>query len=321
MQKRTFGRLGWQVTEIGYGLWGLGGWTGSHDQESIEAIERSIALGCNFFDTALQYGNGRSEQILAKVLKRHRGGQLYVATKIPPKNLQWPALPSYTLDEVFPAGHIRKCTEISLRNLGLDSVDLQQLHVWTDEWTAHDRWQREIDDLKREGLIRGFGISVNRWEPSNILRALDTGLVDSVQVVYNLFDQDPEDELFPACAERDVAVIARVPFDEGSLTDTLRRGMSWPEGDWRNLYFTPEWLDAILDRVDRLRPDVPVGMTMADLALRFILESPDVSTIIPGMRRVRHVESNLAVSDGRRLDPALLDRLRRHRWKRTYVVI
>ena len=321
MQKRTFGRLGWQVTEIGYGLWGLGGWTGSHDQESIEAIERSIALGCNFFDTALQYGSGRSEQVLARVLPRHRDKQLYVATKIPPKNLQWPALPSYTLDEVFPAGHIRKCTEISLRNLGLDSVDLQQLHVWTDEWTAHDRWQREIDDLKREGLIRGFGISVNRWEPSNILRALDTGLVDSVQVVYNLFDQDPEDELFPACAERDVAVIARVPFDEGSLTDTLRRGMSWPEGDWRNLYFTPEWLDAILDRVDRLRPDVPVGMTMADLALRFILESPDVSTIIPGMRRVRHVESNLAVSDGRRLDPALLDRLRRHRWKRTYVVI
>ena len=321
MQKRTFGRLGWQVTEIGYGLWGVGGWTGSQDQESIDAIERSIALGCNFFDTALQYGSGRSEQVLARVLPRHRDKQLYVATKIPPKNLQWPALPSYTLDEVFPAGHIRKCTEISLRNLGLDSVDLQQLHVWTDEWTAHDRWQREIDDLKREGLIRGFGISVNRWEPANILRALDTGLVDSVQVVYNLFDQDPEDELFPACAERDVAVIARVPFDEGSLTDTLRRGMSWPEGDWRNLYFTPEWLDAILDRVDRLRPDVPVGMTMADLALRFILESPDVSTIIPGMRRVRHVESNLAVSDGRRLDPALLDRLRRHRWKRTYVVI
>ena len=321
MHTRTFGRLGWQVSEIGYGLWGVGGWTGSHDQESIDAIERSIALGCNFFDTALQYGNGRSEQVLARVLPRHRDKQLYVATKIPPKNLQWPALPSYTLDEVFPAGHIRKCTEISLRNLGLDSVDLQQLHVWTDEWAAHDRWQREIDDLKREGLIRGFGISVNRWEPANILRALDTGLVDSVQVVYNLFDQDPEDELFPACAERGVAVIARVPFDEGSLTDTLRRGMTWPEGDWRNLYFTPEWLDAILDRVDRLRPDVPVGMTMADLALRFILESPDVSTIIPGMRRVRHVEANLAVSDGRRLDPALLDRLRRHRWKREYVVI
>jgi aryl-alcohol dehydrogenase-like predicted oxidoreductase len=318
---RTFGRLGWQVSEVGYGLWGVGGWTGSHDQESIAAIERSIELGCNFFDTALQYGNGRSEQVLARVLPRHRDKQLYVATKIPPKNLQWPALPSYSLDETFPAGHIRQCTETSLRNLGLDSVDLQQLHVWTDEWTAHDRWQREIDDLRSEGLIRGFGISVNRWEPANILRALETGLVDSVQVVYNLFDQDPEDELFPACRERGVAVIARVPFDEGSLTDTFRRGMTWPEGDWRNLYFTPDWLDAILDRVERLREEVPVGTTMADLALRFILESPDVSTIIPGMRRVRHVEANLAVSDGRRLDSGLLDRLRRHRWKRTYVVI
>jgi aryl-alcohol dehydrogenase-like predicted oxidoreductase len=321
MQRRTFGRLGWQVSEVGYGLWGVGGWTGSHDQESIAAIERSIELGCNFFDTALQYGNGRSEQVLARVLPRHRDKQLYVATKIPPKNLQWPALATYPLDECFPAGHIRKCTETSLRNLGLDSVDLQQLHVWTDEWTAHDRWQREIDDLRSEGLIRGFGISVNRWEPANILRALETGLVDSVQVVYNLFDQDPEDELFPACGERGVAVIARVPFDEGSLTDTLRRGMTWPEGDWRNLYFTPDWLDAILDRVERLREDVPVGTTMADLALRFILESPDVSTIIPGMRRVGHVEANLAVSDGRRLDPGLLDRLRQHRWKRTYVVI
>jgi aryl-alcohol dehydrogenase-like predicted oxidoreductase len=321
MHMRTFGRLGWQVSEIGYGLWGVGGWTGSHDDESIDAIERSIALGCNFFDTALQYGNGRSEQVLARVLPRHRDKRLYVATKIPPKNLQWPALPTYTLDEVFPAGHIRKCTEISLRNLGLDSVDLQQLHVWTDEWATHDRWQREINDLKSEGLIRGFGISINRWEPANVLRALETGLVDCVQVVYNLFDQDPEDELFPACRERGVAVIARVPFDEGSLTDTLRRGMTWPEGDWRNLYFAPEWLDEILDRVDRLRSDVPVGMTMPDLALRFILESPDVSTVIPGMRRTRHVEANLAVSDGRRLDPGLLDRLRRHRWKRTYVVI
>jgi aryl-alcohol dehydrogenase-like predicted oxidoreductase len=321
MQKRTFGRLGWQVSEIGYGLWGVGGWTGSQDQESIAAIERSIALGCNFFDTALQYGNGRSEQVLARVLPRHRDKQLYVATKIPPKNLQWPALATYPLDECFPAGHIRKCTETSLRNLGLDSVDLQQLHVWTDEWTAHDRWQREIDDLKSDGLIRGFGISVNRWEPANILRALDTGLVDSVQVVYNLFDQDPEDELFPACRERGVAVIARVPFDEGSLTDTLRHGMTWPEGDWRNLYFTPEYLDAILERVETVREDVPVGMTMADLALRFILASPDVSTIIPGMRRIPHVEANLAVSDGRRLDPQLLGRLRRHAWKRTYVVI
>ena len=321
MRLRRFGRLGWNVSEIGYGLWGIGGWTGSNDDESVAAIERAIALGCNFFDTALQYGNGRSEQILGKVLGRYRQQTLYVATKIPPKNLQWPALPTYTLDDVFPAGHIRRCTESSLQNLDMSSVDLQQLHVWSDHWATEDRWQREIDDLKSEGVIRGFGISVNRWEPENILRALETGLVDSVQVVYNLFDQDPEDELFPACRERDVAVIARVPFDEGSLTGTLRRGMTWPAGDWRNLYFTPAWLGEILDRVDDVRPDIPADMSMAEVALKFILANGDVATVIPGMRQVRHVEENLATSDDRRLDADLMERLRRHRWKRTYVVI
>jgi aryl-alcohol dehydrogenase-like predicted oxidoreductase len=321
MQMRPFGRLGWQVSEIGYGLWGVGGWTGSNDETSIAAIERSIALGCNFFDTALQYGMGRSEKVLGKVLARHRGDKLWIATKVPPKNLQWPALPTYTLDDCFPRDHIRRCTEISLKNLGLDSVDLQQLHVWSDHWATDDRWQRDVDDLKREGLARAIGISVNRWEPANVLRALDTGLVDCVQVVYNLFDQDPEDELFPACREKGIAVIARVPFDEGSLTGTMHRGMTWPEGDWRNLYFTPDKLDDILEHVEAVKADVPPGTTMADLALRFILANPDVTTIIPGMRTVRHVEQNLAASDRPPLGDALLARLRRHRWKRTYVVI
>ena len=332
MRLRRFGRLGWEVSEIGYGLWGMGGWTGSNDEESMAALEKAIELGCNFFDTALQYGSGRSEQILGRVLAKHRlairsaqreGGDeaLYIATKVPPKNLQWPALPTYTLDETFPAGHIRRSTETSLKNLGLSSIDLQQLHVWSDHWATEDRWQNEIADLKREGLIRGFGISVNRWEPENILRALETDLVDAVQVVYNLFDQDPEDELFPVCRERDVAVIARVPFDEGSLTGSMRRGMTWPEGDWRNLYFTPERLDEILHHVDRVRRDIPADMSMAEVALKFILANGDVSTVIPGMRKIRHVEENLATSDDRRLDADLLERLRRHRWKRTYVVI
>jgi aryl-alcohol dehydrogenase-like predicted oxidoreductase len=321
MQMRTFGRLGWQVSEIGYGLWGMGGWTGSHDEDSLTALQRSIELGCNFFDTALAYGNGHSERLLGRVLKRHRGKTLYVATKVPPKNLRWPALDTYALDEVFPVDHIRRATETSLENLGVASIHLQQLHVWTDVWATDARWQRAVDDLKREGLIAGFGISVNRWEPANILRALETDLVDSVQVVYNLFDQNPEDELFPACRERGVAVIARVPFDEGSLTGTLRRGQSWPQGDWRNLYFSPDKLDPILDHVDDVQSDVPAGMTMAELALRFTLEHPAVSTVIPGMRRTSHVEANLAVSDGRRLDPHVHQRLRRHRWERHYVVI
>jgi aryl-alcohol dehydrogenase-like predicted oxidoreductase len=320
MQTRTFGRLGWEVSEIGYGLWGMGGWTGSDDDDSIAALERSIELGCNFFDTALAYGNGHSERLLGRVLKRHRDKTIYVATKIPPKNLRWPALDSYSLDEVFPTDHIRRATEASLENLGIGSIDLQQFHVWSDTWANDGRWHRAIDDLKREGAIAGFGISVNRWEPANILRALETDLVDSVQVVYNLFDQNPEDELFPACRERGVAVIARVPFDEGSLTGTLRRGQTWPAADWRNLYFSPDKLDPILDHVDDVARDVPPGMTMAELALRFILDHPAVSTVIPGMRRVAHVEENVAVSDGRRLDPALMARLRRHRWERKYVV-
>jgi aryl-alcohol dehydrogenase-like predicted oxidoreductase len=318
MQTRTFGRLGWRVSEIGYGLWGMGGWTGSEDAQSIAALERSIGLGCNFFDTALAYGNGKSEQLLGQVLARHRGPKLYVATKIPPKNLQWPALTKYSLEEVFPADHIRRSTETSLKNLGLSSLDLQQCHVWTDGWAEDDRWQRAVDDLKREGLIRGFGISVNRWEPANVLKALRTGLVDSVQVVYNIFDQNPEDELFPACRELGVAVIARVPFDEGSLTGTMTRDMTWPAGDWRNLYFAPDKLPAIIDHVERLRSDVPSGMTMPELALRFILACPDVATIIPGMRKPAHVDANLGASDGRPLASGVLDRLRTHRWQRTY---
>jgi aryl-alcohol dehydrogenase-like predicted oxidoreductase len=320
MQMRDFRRLG-PVSEVGYGLWGMGGWSGSNDDESMAALDRAIELGCTFFDTALAYGNGKSEQLLAPVLGHHRGKGLIVATKIPPKNLQWPALPTYSLDEVFPADHIRASTEVSLKNLGVSSIDLQQFHVWTDNWADDDRWQRAVDDLKREGLVRAFGISINRWQPTNALKALRTGLVDSVQVVYNLFDQNPEDELFPVCRELGIAVIARVPFDEGSLTGTMTRDMTWPDGDWRNIYFTPRALGDTLDRVDKLKEDLPAGMTMAEAALRFILASPDVTTVIPGMRRTRHVDANMAVSDGRTLSADELARLREHRWVRTHTVV
>jgi aryl-alcohol dehydrogenase-like predicted oxidoreductase len=320
MRLRPFRVLG-PVSEVGYGLWGMGGWTGSDDDESLAALEKSVELGCNFFDTALAYGMGKSEQLLGQVLRRHSDKKLIVATKIPPANMKWPALASYPIADVFPPDHIRSSTETSLKNLGLSSVDLQQLHVWTDEWAKDERWQRAVADLKREGLIRAFGISVNRWEPTNILRALETGLVDSVQVVYNVFDQNPEDELFPICRKRGISIIARVPFDEGSLTGTMTRGMSWPDGDWRNLYFTPEKLDETMDRIERLKLDVPAGMSLPELALRFILANPDVTTVIPGMRRRRHVEANLGISDGRALEPAAVARLRKHRWTRTYVVV
>ena len=216
------------MSDIGYGMWGMGGWTGSEDAKSLAALDRSVELGCNFFDTAFAYGDGHSEQLLGETLKRHAGKKLYVATKVPPKNRVWPGKASTPIAQVFPYDYIIEMTERSRANLGVSRIDLQQLHVWSDAWVEDDGWKRAVADLKAKGLIEGFGISVNRWEAENVLKALDTGLVDAVQVVYNIFDQAPEDRLFPACERLDVAVIARVPFDEGSLTGTLtadrRRG-------------------------------------------------------------------------------------------------
>jgi aryl-alcohol dehydrogenase-like predicted oxidoreductase len=230
--------------------------------------------------------------------------------------MRWPAKAEYPAADAYPADHIREYTEKSLENLDTDVIDLQQFHVWSDAWADDEGWKRAVDDLKREGLVRAFGISVNRWQPANVLRALETGLIDSVQVVYNIFDQAPEDELFPYCQAKGIAIIARVPFDEGSLTGTLTPDSTWPEGDWRNTYFSPENLRETLRRVEQLDPLVPEGMDLPELALRFILEHPAVSTTIPGMRRPAHVERNLAASDGVRLPPRLRDALRTHRWDR-----
>lgn len=314
---RTFGRTGWNVSEVGYGMWGMAGWTGSDDEESQKSLDHAVARGCNFFDTAWAYGDGHSEALLGKALKRHAGKRLYAATKIPPKNRKWPARPEYALDDVYPPDYIREYTEKSLTNLGVSTIDLQQFHVWSDTWAEDDRWQKAASALKDEGLVRAIGISINRWQPENVLRALDTGIIDAVQVVYNVFDQSPEDELFPACREKNIAVIARVPFDEGSLTGTLTADSRWPQGDFRNLYFRPENLAPTLERVERLKPVVPKGMTLPELALRHILQSQDVSTVIPGMRKLRHVEENIAVSDGQRLPEALMAELERHRWERS----
>jgi len=298
-------------------MWGLAGWTGSDDAETAAALERAARLGCNFFDTAWAYGNGRSEQMLGRLVRNHPDATLYVATKVPPKNLRWPSRRGFTLDECFPPGHIREYAEKSLENLGLSHIDLLQFHVWEDSWARDERWQRPLDDLKRAGIIRGAGVSVNRWEPENVVETLQTAQIDAVQVIFNIFDQSPQDLLFPVCRELNIAVIARVPFDEGTLTGTLTKESRWPQGDWRNTYFVPENLSRSVDRAESLRPLIPPEMTMPELALRWILAEPTVSTIIPGMRKVRHVESNLAASDGRTLDQGLIVQLKAHRWDRT----
>ena len=317
MRYRTFGRTGWRVSEIGYGMWGMAGWVDSDDAESRVSLRRAAELGVNFYDTALAYGEGRSERLLGELVRERGRDGLFVATKIPPKTRKWPSRRGYTLDDNYPADYIRESTYRSLENLGLDRIDLQQFHTWEDAWARDERWQRAMDDLKREGVVRAVGVSVNRWEPWNGIGAILTGQIDAVQVIYNLFDQAPEDALFPICREKRIGVIARVPFDEGTLTGTLTLESRWPEGDWRNTYFVPANLRSSVERAERLRPDVPPGMTMPELALRWILQNDDVSTVIPGMRRTRHVEANCAVSDGGRLDAGLLARLRAHRWDRS----
>ena len=317
MQYRTFGRTNLKVSEIGYGMWGLAGWTGTDTAELDEALDRSVALGCNFYDTAWGYGAGKSEQILGGLVRRHPGKRIYHATKIPPKNLRWPSKPEYKLEDCFPYDHIIEYTEKSLTNLKVECIDLQQFHVWEDGWASRDEWKKAIERLKKEGKIRFIGVSVNRWEPGNVLDTLRTGLIDTVQVIYNIFDQAPEDQLFPLCRQLNIGVIARVPFDEGSLTGTLTRHTTFPKDDWRSTYFVPENLHSSVEHADALRPLIPPHMTMPEMALRFILENDDVHTIIPGMRKLRHVEANIAASDGKRLDPGLVIQLKKHRWDRT----
>jgi aryl-alcohol dehydrogenase-like predicted oxidoreductase len=316
MKYRRFGRTTWQVSEIGYGMWGLAGWTGSEKDEVSQALDRSVELGCNFFDTAWGYGAGLSEQILGELVRKHPSRKLYHATKIPPKNFKWPSKPEFRLEDCFPASHIVEYTEKSLKNLGVECIDLQQFHVWEDNWHNRDEWKEAITRLKKDGKVLHFGISVNRWEPNNCLKSLETGLIDAVQVIYNIFDQAPEDQLFPLCRKLDIGVIARVPFDEGTLTGTLTKDTVFPKDDWRSTYFVPENLNSSVDHAEALRSLIPGGMTMAEMALRFILANDDVDTIIPGMRKIRNVEANIRTSDGGHLDKNLLNKLRDHRWDR-----
>lgn len=316
MNYRRFGRLGWDVSDIGYGMWGMAGWTGSDDGESLQSLQLSAELGCTFYDTAWAYGAGHSEKLLGKLVRANPDKRLYTATKIPPKNRKWPSERHFTLDEVFPPDYIEEYVHRSLENAGVDQFDLVQFHVWEDAWVDDERWARKMEDLRDQGLLRGIGISLNRWEPWNGIRAVRSGHVDAVQVIYNIFDQNPEDALFPACEEMDVAVIARVPFDEGTLTGKLTKDSTWPEGDWRNLYFVPENLIPSVERAEALHPLLQDGMTLPEMALRFILNNPVVSTIIPGMRKLPHVRENIACSDKGSLSDDLHQALRAHRWDR-----
>src|SRR5215469_8807983 len=316
MRYRTFGRTNWQVSEIGYGMWGMAGWSGSDDAESLFSLERSIDLGCNFFDTAWAYGDGHSEELLGQALRANRGKKLFMASKVPPKNRRWPSQRDFALDVSYPPDYVFEYVNKSLRNVGVETLDLIQYHTWEDNWLDDDRTIRTIEQLRSSGKVQAVGISMNRWEPWNGIRAVKSGLIDAVQVIYNIFDQNPEDELFPACRAHDVGVIARVPLDEGSLTGTLTLQSTWPKDDWRNTYFVPENLSSSVEHADALKYLVAPGSSMAEMALRFILTNRDVSTIIPGMRKIKNVEANIAASDKGALPGVLHAELRKHRWDR-----
>ncbi len=323
MKYRTLGKTGWRVSEIGFGAWGIGGgmWQGGDDDLALQALEAALDAGCTFLDTALAYGDGHSERLIAKVLAQ-RPEAIIVASKVPPENREWPALPGTTLEMAFPAAYVRDCAEKSAENLDRP-VDLLQFHVWRDEWFDEPGWrvvEHTLETLIKSGTIKKVGISINDHEPQSALRAVGSwSLLSAVQVIYNIFDQSPERELFPLCLERNVGVIARVPLDEGGLTGKINPLTSFPQGDWRMRYFRDNRREEVAERVAKLEPVVTKeAKTLPEGAIRFCLSHPAVSTVIPGMRTPEHAHANTAISDGRLLSKPLLAELKHHAWERNF---
>lgn len=321
MKHRQLGSTNCDVSELGYGAWGIGGtmWIGASDKESLAALYRAIELGVNFIDTALVYGDGHSEQLIGQVV-REAGRKIFVATKTPPKNRLWPARAGVGIDEAFPVDYTVRCAEESLRNLGVEAIDLLQLHVWNPDWLYRDEWRRAFEDLKAQGKVRAFGISINDHQPDSALGIIETGMIDTVQVIYNIFDQTPERTLFPACIRRNIGVIVRVPFDEGALTGRIAEHTTFPEGDFRNFYFRDDRRKQVAARVAAIVRDLDLddASHLPGVALRFCLSHPAVSTVIPGMRTVNSVEANAMASGQGPLPSNVLEILRRHTWDRDF---
>lgn len=319
LHQRELGRTGLNVSEIGYGAWGIGAdmWIGAQDDESLGALRRYLDLGGNFIDTAMGYGSGHSERLVGQVAREHPG--TIVATKISPLNGQWPAAPTTTADQAFPGEYLIRMTDASLERLGLPTIDVQQLHVWNDRWVDEGDWQGAAQQLKRDGKIRHFGISINDHQPDNAVKAVEAGLVETVQVIYNVFDQSPQDRLLDACQANGVGVIVRVALDEGSLTGNVTPDTTFPAGDWRNGYFGGNRRQELQTHLRAIERDLGITTTqLAETSLRFVLSHPAVSTVIVGMRSVRNVERNAAIADGRGLDATQVQQLHAHRWDRNW---
>ena len=320
MKHRKLGRTGFDVSEIGYGAWGISGaqWIGASESDSLRALRTAIEQGIDFIDTALAYGDGVSERLVGQIV-REAGGRVRVATKVPPKNRLWPARHGIGIEEVFPYDYILSCTEESLRNLRIDCIDLLQLHVWNPDWVGRDEWRKAFADLKSSGKVRAVGVSINDHQPDTGIGIIETGLIDSVQVIYNIFDQSPEVNLFPACMKHNIGVIARVPFDEGSLTGRINEDTVFPEGDFRNGYFKGDRKKQVAERVNAILGDLGIEVSaLPGIAIRYCLSAPAVSTVIPGMRSVSSVTGNVMASGQGPLPPDLLDILKGHAWNRNF---
>lgn len=316
---RQLGRTGLRVSEIGFGAWGIGKglWVGADDDVSLTTLKAAQNSGINFFDTALAYGEGHSERLLARAFGR--SSDVVIASKVPPLNRIWPAHNGTPLRQVFPREYVLESLDQSLTNLQRDQIDVYQFHVWNDEWTEQPEWLQTVQEIRASGKVHAIGLSINDHQPANALKALATGLIDTVQVIYNIFDQSPEDKLFPYCRQNNIGVIVRVPFDEGSLTGNIRPDTRFPAKDFRNLYFKGNRPRDVWDHVTRILDDTKVSVAeLPALALRFSIADPAVSTVIPGMRSPERVRSNVAVSDSEPLPPAMMDKLRKHRWTKNY---
>jgi aryl-alcohol dehydrogenase-like predicted oxidoreductase len=319
MKFRVLGKTGLKVSEIGFGGWALGGsWGSQDDKDSIAALHAAIDRGVNFIDTAAGYGKGKSERIIGQVL-RERSDEVYVATKTPPLSGIWPPSPYCVAEERYPESYLRESVEERLRNLGTDCINVLQLHTWTRAWNRDPKPLEILDKLKREGKIRFFGISTPEHDQNSVVELVKADLVDTVQVIYNIFEQEPAAELLPAAQEHDVGIIVRVAFDEGALTGKFTKDTKFEEGDFRNRYFAGDRLARTVERVEEIKKDiVDTGLDLAQAALKFVLAHSAVSTVIPGIRNVWQAEANTAVSDLAPLPESLLGTLRRHNWRRAF---
>ena len=323
MRYRVFGKLGWSISEIGFGAWAIGGdmWGPQDDAASLGALNRALDLGFNFFDTAQGYGKGHSEELLGR-LPNEAKERIFIATKVPPfPGSPWPLPEDCSAADYFPPSYIISECEKSLRRLARDHVDIYQFHTWASAFNTENGWYEAMMRLKEQGKIRAVGVSVPDTTPENVIGALALAKVDSVQVIFNIFEQSPRWNLFPLCKKLGIGVIVRVPFDEGALTGKFTTATVFPEGDVRNNYFRGRNLQAVVKRVERIqqyRRQFHPTISMPGLALRFCLSDPAVSTVIPGIRTIAQAEMNAAASDGDLLSSADLKRLEEFHWKKDF---